>query len=214
VYSWIDDDEHTNWVREHLAWHAAQDATASANIVHDAHIVTSSREHSVDLEVCVADNDSEVEDLPEVELAVDHETFENWDPNEDVIHVFLEGSQVYSDDHLVGQWEHVNWVNGNPTHRNTPIESVEDPGENRYVPEVESSVAGDYETGVPEDGEESEWEGCDYGTYETVGVQQSNVDIPIIFEEDEDDGYDGDRSVSVETVRGSSVSTPIVVEDD
>ncbi|KAH6889788.1 hypothetical protein B0T10DRAFT_571864 [Thelonectria olida] len=216
VYPRAPEDQYTNWVRSHLAWHAAQDDAASANVVHDTDIVTSSREHSVDLEVYVADDDSEVDDLPEVELAIDSETFEQWEITEDAVQVFLDGSQVYSDNHLVGQWEHVNWVNGLPIHRNTPVESVEDPGENGIVTEVESSVVGDYESGVGEDVEESEWEGHDDGNDETVGIQGQGPDIPMVLEEEEeeDDGYEGDRSVNTEAEPGSSISSPIVVADD
>ncbi|KAF4466667.1 hypothetical protein FALBO_6457 [Fusarium albosuccineum] len=65
------------------------------NVLHDAEVVGFNPLHSsVDLEVFVAVDEEEYEDLPEIEFAMDWEGFEYWCGSEDTVDVEVDGTQI------------------------------------------------------------------------------------------------------------------------
>lgn len=72
------------------------DEYGHSNIVHDIEIVGGSHQYSdADLEVYLAVDDEEYEDLPEVELAIDKEAFEYHFGDQDAVDIYIPDAEIF-----------------------------------------------------------------------------------------------------------------------
>ncbi|QLI68561.1 uncharacterized protein G6M90_00g045070 [Metarhizium brunneum] len=103
VHDGDEDDQHPDeiYMNNHVDTRPIYDEYGNSNIVHDVEIVGGHGEHdTVDLGVYMAVDDEEVDDLPEVELAMDRKGFEQHFGDEDAVDVYIPDMEIFCFDKI------------------------------------------------------------------------------------------------------------------
>ncbi|KAM0429653.1 hypothetical protein ACHAPT_006259 [Fusarium lateritium] len=80
------------------------------NVLHGAQVVNFTSVHyQVDLEVFLAEDENEAEELPEMQMSVDRESFEYWCRSEDAVDVELDGARLRCTGELFDPGEVADW---------------------------------------------------------------------------------------------------------
>lgn len=89
------------YLNNFVSTHPVYDEYGNSNIVHDVEIVGGACQFAdADLEVYLAVDDEDFEDLPEVELAIDKEAFEYHFGDQGAVDVFVPGAELFCFDEI------------------------------------------------------------------------------------------------------------------
>ncbi|KAG8409918.1 hypothetical protein J3458_018993 [Metarhizium acridum] len=105
IYDSDEDDEQHHpdeiYMNNHVDTQPIYDEYGNSNIVHDVEIVGGHGQHdTVDLGVYMAVDDEEVQDLPEVELAMDRKSFEQHFGDDDAVDVHIPDMEIFCFDKI------------------------------------------------------------------------------------------------------------------